>query len=154
MLKTIAPADLGLPVLAARLADLPYQVESFDEVAAGVASLLRNVKLLHFQDQELMGTNAVWCMCEGEIPGGGEGKALFLVFRGTISPTDAIADVMFRPESGPNGVMCHGGFLRTLTYDAVLLAKLKEHAVGDVPGGSTSVLRVRDAANNPRRQQR
>lgn len=44
-----------------------------------------------------------------------------------MSPTDAIADVMFRPEAGPNGVLCHGGFLRTVREDATLHATLQQH---------------------------
>ena len=56
---------------------------------------------------------------------------MFLIFRGTNSPTDAIADVMFRPETAPNGVMIHGGFLRTTLGDAKLRAALEKHVIGD-----------------------
>jgi hypothetical protein len=121
------PADaLDLPVLAARLSDLPYQVDSVELVAASIATLLEDSRLIHYEEQALMETNSVWFLCEGRTSAGAD-RALFLVFRGTMSPTDAIADVMFRPEAGPNGVQCHGGFLRTLRDDATLHAQLKEH---------------------------
>ena len=100
------------------------------QVEAGIESLLANATLLHYQDQELMGTNAVWFMCCGTVPGSGE-ISNFLVFRGTMSPSDAIADVMFRPESSPNNsVSCHGGFLRTVREDATLHCKLNELVAG------------------------
>jgi len=114
-----------------RLTDLPYQIETAEQVAASIATLLVDAKLLHFQEQQLMQTNAVWFLCEGRRTADSE-LATFLVFRGTMSPTDAIADVMFRPEAGPNGVRCHGGFLRTLKEDAVLHAQLKQHLLGGV----------------------
>lgn len=131
-MKKIEPAELSIPLLAARLSDLPYQAEDEAEIEAGVQSLLNNAVLLHFQDQELMGTNAVWFMCSGQLPGS-ESSSLFLVFRGTMSPTDAIADVLFRPESGPNGVQFHGGFLRTLQGDSELHAQIAKHVKGSVP---------------------
>ena len=125
-LKPIDKDALDLPLLAARLADLPYQVESADQVARSIATLLWDSTLLHFADQELMMTNSVWFMCEGRRSPNAP-IATFLVFRGTMSPTDAIADVMFRPETGPNGVQCHGGFLRTIREDSTLHAKLAKH---------------------------
>jgi hypothetical protein len=131
-LKTIPAEDLGLPLIAARLADLPYQVESADQVARSISTLLFDAKLIHFEEQELMETNSVWFMCEGRLAAD-SALATFLVFRGTMSPTDAIADVMFRPEAGPNGVQCHGGFLRTVRDDATLHAKLKQHVGASTP---------------------
>ena len=117
-------SQLELPLLAARLADLPYHADSSKDVAASIATLLYDSSLLHFETQELMHTNAVWFLCEGKHSADSE-LALFIVFRGTMSPTDAIADILFRPEAGPNGVLCHGGFLRTLKHDTTLHDKLK-----------------------------
>ena len=123
LLKPVAAAEeLSLPLLAARMADLPYQVESAEDVAASLKTLLVDAKLLHFQQQALMDTNAVWFLCSGRISESAE-PALFLVFRGTMSPTDAIADVLFRPEAGPNGVRCHGGFYVRRRRQAATAAK-------------------------------
>jgi len=107
LFKPVAAEELPLPLLAARMADLPYQVDTADEIATSLSTLLTDVKLLHYQGQALMDTNAVWYLCEGRMSATSD-LALFLVFRGTMSPTDAIADVLFRPEAGPNGVRCHG----------------------------------------------
>jgi hypothetical protein len=128
-LKVVPPAELDLPLLSARLADLPYQVDNAEEIARAVGTLLQESRLLHYEEQALMETNAVWFLCEGRRSASAA-KAMFLVFRGTMSPTDAIADVMFRPEAGPNGVRCHGGFLRTVREDATLHATLKMHLPG------------------------
>ena len=76
-----------------------------------------------------METHAVWFLCEGRRSASAA-KAMFLVFRGTGSPTDVITDVMFRPGAGPNGVRCHGGFLRTVREDATLHATLMQHLPG------------------------
>ena len=127
LFKPLPAEELSLPLLAARLADLPYQVETAEQVQRSLETLLEDAKLLHFQEQQLMATNAVWFLCEGRIDANGS-TALFLVFRGTMSPTDAIADVLFRPEPGPNGVPCHGGFLRTVRDDGVLHQVLAKHA--------------------------
>ena len=138
LLKPVAAAEeLSLPLLAARMADLPYQVESAEDVAASLKTLLVDAKLLHFQQQALMDTNAVWFLCSGRISESAE-PALFLVFRGTMSPTDAIADVLFRPEAGPNGVRCHGGFLRTVRDDAKLHDVLRKHLAGSCEPNSAS----------------
>ena len=126
LFKPLPAEELSLPLLAARLADLPYQVETAEQVQRSLETLLEDAKLLHFQEQQLMATNAVWFLCEGRIDANGS-TALFLVFRGTMSPTDAIADVLFRPEPGPNGVPCHGGFLRTVRDDGVLHQVLAKH---------------------------
>ena len=128
-LKVVPPAQLDLPLLSARLAHLPYKMDSAEDTARGVATLLQESRLLHYQDQALMETHAVWFLCEGRRSASAA-KAMFLVFRGTMSPTDAIADVMFRPEAGPNGVRCHGGFLRTVREDATLHATLQMHLPG------------------------
>ena len=125
-LRPVPPAHLDLPLLASRLSDLPYQVESKEEIAESIATLLVDSNLLHFSDQELMQTNSVWFLAEGRR-GSGQPLALFLIFRGTMSPTDAIADVMFRPNEAPNGVMCHGGFLRCLQDDKTLHERLNAH---------------------------
>ena len=127
LFKPLPAEELSLPLLAARLADLPYQVETAEQVQRSLETLLEDAKLLHFQEQQLMATHAVWFLCEGRIDANGS-TALFLVFRGTMSPTDAIADVLFRPEPGPNGVPCHGGFLRTVRDDGVLHQVLAKHA--------------------------
>jgi hypothetical protein len=128
-LKVVPPAELDLPLLSARLADLPYKVDSAETIARGVATLLQESRLLHYQDQALMETHAVWFLCEGRRSASAA-KAMFLVFRGTGSPTDMITDVMFRPGYGPNGVRCHGGFLRTVREDATLHATLMTHLPG------------------------
>ena len=128
-LKVVPPAELDLPLLSARLADLPYKVDSAEDIARGVATLLQESRLLHYQDQALMETHAVWFLCEGRRSASAA-KAMFLVFRGTGSPTDVITDVMFRPGAGPNGVRCHGGFLRTVREDATLHATLMQHLPG------------------------
>ncbi|KAL1511217.1 hypothetical protein AB1Y20_006030 [Prymnesium parvum] len=128
-LKPIPPSDLDLPVLAARLSDSLYHVDSPGQVAASIKTLMLDSNLLHYEEQPLMRTNSVWCLFEGRRNPQAE-KALFLVFRGTMSPTDAIADVMFRPEAGPNGVRCHGGFLRTVKEDSTLHARLAQHLPG------------------------
>lgn len=125
-LKPIPAEALDLPVLAARLADLPYQVDNAESLAASIGTLLEHSRLIHFEEQALMETNSVWFLCEGRTSTTAD-TSLFLVFRGTMSPTDAIADVMFRPEAGPNGIQCHGGFLRTLRDDAALHAQLRAH---------------------------
>lgn len=128
-LKEMPKESLSLHLLAARLADLPYQVESADHIAAAIATLLWDSRLLHYEEQALMQTNSNWFLCEGR-PSAQAPKAIFLVFRGTMSPTDAIADVLFRPESGPNGVKCHGGFLRTVREDVSLHAQLAKYLPG------------------------
>ena len=128
-LKVVPPAELDLPLLSARLADLPYQVDNAEEIARAVGTLLQESRLLHYEEQALMETNAVWFLCEGRRSASAA-KAMFLVFRGTGSPTDVITDVMFRPGAGPNGVRCHGGFLRTVREDATLHATLMQHLPG------------------------
>ena len=79
-----------------------------------------------------MGTNACWYLAKGRHPTvcPDAARATFLVFRGTMSPTDAIADVLFRPEAGPNGIECHGGFLKTIKDDSVLHAQLAMQLIG------------------------
>ena len=62
--------------------------------------------------------------CSSSADGSHDGSALFLVFRGTMSPSDAIADVLFRPDDSPNGIACHGGFLRTAREDKPLAAAM------------------------------
>lgn len=131
-LKPLSLEDLSLPLLAARLADLPYQIETAEQVERSLATLLADSKLLHFQEQELMALNSVWILAEGRLKADSE-LALFLIFRGTMSPTDAIADVMFRPDAGPSGVRCHGGFLRTVREDKTLHEMLAKHLAGSRP---------------------
>ena len=144
LFKPLPAEELSLPLLAARLADLPYQVETAEQVQRSLETLLEDAKLLHFQEQQLMATNAVWFLCEGRIDANGS-TALFLVFRGTMSPTDAIADVLFRPEPGPNGVPCHGGFLRTVRDDGVLHQVLAKHCGPAAPAGAA------EAGTRPRK---
>ena len=145
LFKPLPAEELSLPLLAARLADLPYQVETAEQVQRSLETLLEDAKLLHFQEQQLMATNAVWFLCEGRIDANGS-TALFLVFRGTMSPTDAIADVLFRPEPGPNGVPCHGGFLRTVRDDGVLHQVLAKHCCGPA-----APARAAEAGTRPRK---
>lgn len=128
-LRPIPPSELQLPLLAARLSDMLYMVESVEDVERAIASLLQDSRLLHYEPQMLMQCNSNWCLCEGRCSEHSE-RAVFLIFRGTNSPTDAIADVMFRPEPGRNGVLCHGGFLRTVRDDAALHAQLQQHLPG------------------------
>ena len=125
-------ATLRLPLLASRLTDLPYLVDATEAIEAGVHSLLTDATLLHFEEQPLMSTNAVWFLAEAVDVERPTERALYLVFRGTNSPTDAIADVLFRPDDAPNGVQCHGGFLRTVRDDKSLHATLAQHAAGDM----------------------
>lgn len=79
-----------------------------------------------------MSTNSNWFLAEAVDVERPSERALYLVFRGTNSPTDAIADVLFRPDDAPNGVQCHGGFLRTVRDDKALHATLAQHAAGDM----------------------
>lgn len=148
LFKPLPAEELSLPLLAARLADLPYQVETAEQVQRSLETLLEDAKLLHFQEQQLMATNAVWFLCEGRIDANGS-TALFLVFRGTMSPTDAIADVLFRPEPGPNGVPCHGGFLRTVRDDGVLHQVLAKHLAGSC--GPAAPAGAAEAGTRPRK---
>lgn len=123
--------ELDLPFLAARLSDLPYHVETADELKEGLAKILDESELLYFAEQEFMHTNACWYIAKGKHPTVcPEARSTFLVFRGTMSPTDAIADVLFRPEAGPNGTKCHGGFLKTIKDDSVLHAQLAMQLIG------------------------
>jgi len=128
--NAVPKEQLLLPLLAARMSDLPYQVDTADQIEASLRTLLADAKLLVYNAQQLMQTHSNWFLCEGRLGAGSE-LGLFLCFRGTMSPTDAIADVLIRPEAGPNGVMVHGGFLRTVREDHTLHEALQTHVRAD-----------------------
>lgn len=67
-LKPVPPEALDLPLLAARLSDLPYQVDSAEAVERAIATLLQDSALLHFEEQALMETNAVCEFSTHEAP--------------------------------------------------------------------------------------
>lgn len=123
-LESVAPEELHLPLLAAKLSFAAYEFTTGDALAHELNSLMPGAQLLHLQPQ--VGLCACWFLVRGIVSGNSQ-SSLLLVFRGTLTAPDVVNDICVASEDGPHGGRFHSGFLRTVRDDANLHRELAKH---------------------------
>ena len=121
-LPTADVADMRLGLAALRLTDAVSQ-RTVDEVQ-DILSTMR-LTLLHFSPQGDAG-HPQWFLARGAPAGITDSPSLFLVFQGTMTPSDIMRDLLVAPK-GHGGLNLHTGFLDGVVNDPSLSMQLSQH---------------------------